>query len=536
MVRIKGDVNQLIEDFTNPKKKRDPLGSFSCDISSKPSTMVYSNRLTPSLAPINPFDSASAERTKEIQEFTSTNEYPYPHVAYVNNYYFYLQKVDLSALPASVSHRNIAVEVKVLDNDRDPSQQGMRIVYGTATDGEILTDKYMSTVTYHNEAPKMMDEIAIKLPVQVHDRHHLLITYYHVNCKPPKSSGSKSSDAQVMTPVAYSVIKLLKDHQIIRQKNVIRIASKIEPGYLTNEEKIAYLDNKKAQLTMYARVISSIYPLEGALHKFLRTCEWDVDKETEKIIAAMRGLFDEKTNRRQIVRYLPVALRGLFQQVACGNSAVASEAFTTLLGILASVSQLTKPKDAILEAYVQYVFDYAANQTPRALYERMIYWWLQTIKEQDETKNQNWLRYSWFLFGIIAKSMAFTLKECGMLKDEVSRPKRFTNEQVDLLRSLVHAFGDLVRDSHKLPAYAGEIPRFNIEIAHWFTDLLRMMDRGVVLEIVNEYLLRIQFTLEEYAFKFLFIKVLAQDPQYIPLSLPGHSPAFKSVREVPKRF
>jgi len=133
-------------------------------------------------------------------------------VAYVNNYYFYLQKLDFSALSTSISHRNIAMEVKVLDNDSDPSQKGMQVIYaGTAGIGE-MTEAYTSAVWYHQETPKHFDEIAIKLPIQVNEKHHLLITYYHINCKPPKSSGKNEEQTTV---IAYSFIKLLKDHQYV---------------------------------------------------------------------------------------------------------------------------------------------------------------------------------------------------------------------------------------------------------------------------------------------------------------------------------
>jgi hypothetical protein len=96
------------------------------------------------------------------------------------------------------------------------------------------------------------------------------------------------------------------------------------------------VDNKKVAFTFYARVISSIYPLEGALHKFLRSAEWNVATQQEKIISAMKGLFDEKTNKRQIVRYLPLAMRGLFQHLTSGNAVVAREGFDILLNILAA--------------------------------------------------------------------------------------------------------------------------------------------------------------------------------------------------------
>ena len=122
--------------------------------------------------------------------------------------------------------------------------------------------------------------------------------------------------------------------RIIRQKNTVGVALKLSPGYLTREDAVQWVDNKKVQLTFYARVISSIYPLEGAVHKLMRTVEWDTNKDSERIIGAMKGLFDEKTNRRQIVRYIAIVMRTLFHHITSDNVEIARNGFSTLLGIL----------------------------------------------------------------------------------------------------------------------------------------------------------------------------------------------------------
>ena len=64
------------------------------------------------------------QRTREIQEFRTTTDH-LVFAGYVNNLYLYPKKLDFSAFPGS--HRNLAIEVKVLDNDDNPDQPGLKV-------------------------------------------------------------------------------------------------------------------------------------------------------------------------------------------------------------------------------------------------------------------------------------------------------------------------------------------------------------------------------------------------------------------------
>lgn len=205
LYKIKGSVHDLVEEINSKEKgKRTIPGSCVVDVVA-PAT-DFGNRLTTSFAPIKPFDAALPERTKEAQEFTSTNEHPYPYVAYVNNYYFYLQRLDVTG---ATHARNVAIEVKFMEDDADPNAPGMPIIYGDST-SDTMRDSYTSAVWYHDTKPHMLDEIAIKLPTKVTEKHHLLLKYTHINCKPPKKPGNVGEGNEL---IGYSVVKLLHDHQ-----------------------------------------------------------------------------------------------------------------------------------------------------------------------------------------------------------------------------------------------------------------------------------------------------------------------------------
>src|SRR5690606_35938803 len=135
----------LIDDIRKEDKKLKTIpGHCEIIVSSKFKQEEFGNRVSPSYIPILPFNNKQ-KVTKEIQEFTSTLEYPYPYVSYINNFYFYLQKLDLSSLPSfqGSSNRNIAVEFKLLDNDDNPDQEGLPNFYDHNCTSGKLYNTYM---------------------------------------------------------------------------------------------------------------------------------------------------------------------------------------------------------------------------------------------------------------------------------------------------------------------------------------------------------------------------------------------------------
>lgn len=60
-----------------------------------------------------------------------------------------------------------------------------------------MVTKAMAVVAYHNKKPKFFDEIKIQLPFQLTNKHHLMITFYHIDCKPAGKKEKTSSKAIV---------------------------------------------------------------------------------------------------------------------------------------------------------------------------------------------------------------------------------------------------------------------------------------------------------------------------------------------------
>jgi len=65
--------------------------------------------------------------------------------------------------------------------ERQP-QDAAYAIFGKSSSARYVCEAY-TAVSYHQRCPSFYDEIKIKLPADLDDRHHLLFTFYHVSCR-----------------------------------------------------------------------------------------------------------------------------------------------------------------------------------------------------------------------------------------------------------------------------------------------------------------------------------------------------------------
>lgn len=65
----------------------------------------------------------------------------------------------------------------------------------------VLCNSSTSCVWYHNKKPRFYDEIKLQLPPLLTGKHHILVTFYHVQCNMKKKSSSSSSNSEDSTQV-----------------------------------------------------------------------------------------------------------------------------------------------------------------------------------------------------------------------------------------------------------------------------------------------------------------------------------------------
>jgi hypothetical protein len=410
-LRVKSDLKSTLDDLSAGKHKRSGIeGRMKIGVS-PPQHIVHPNRLTPSLVPIAPWNDRDNERTKELEEFGHSDASPSPYSTLVNNLYFYPKKLDLSAFTAASSARNLAVEIKILDQDDDYTKAGLRCIHGDST-SPSLTDKYVTSVWYHNQKPRFLEEVKIQLPLQLTKKHHIFLTFFHINCKLPKDK--KAEDPAV--PVAYAFIPLLKnDEVVLHMKGTVQLATKLAPGYSTREGSALMVDNKKVALSYGVKLVSSVYPLDPKLFQFFRASSLDPNVSADQMLKGIEALTDDSTSSAEIVRFLPIVLRQLFWIITCPHTAMAKEGFSALLTTLLRVSQTaTLENGKSLETYVMYVFDQEANKTQRPLFEALCDHWLALNRSRSD-KKQLAVKFSHFLLNIISRSMTYFVLEKGTL-------------------------------------------------------------------------------------------------------------------------
>ena len=56
----------------------------------------------------------------------------------------------------------------------------LQAVFGLGLEAHTLVGSAMCQVTYHNKHPAVNEMVKIALPIALHERHHILFTFYHV--------------------------------------------------------------------------------------------------------------------------------------------------------------------------------------------------------------------------------------------------------------------------------------------------------------------------------------------------------------------
>lgn len=535
ITKVKGDLFDLLEDVKEGKlkKKRELIpGDFTFGIRFLDKTTDLVNKVTPSLVPVKPWGSDKDKVIREIQELPQEEHIPYPHVTYVNNLYFYPERLDFNNFSGTgVSNRNIAIEIKLMDHDDSPTTPGLKAIYGDSTSSPLVS-KMTSVVWYHNKKPRYYDEIKIQLPTQLTPKHHILVTFYHIDCKPPK----KSNKSDIATPIAFCFIPILdkNGHLINATHQSYPVATKLPAHYLkANEEDIPWIDKGKPLFTFSTRLVSSLYSLDQSLMNFFRAAAMDPSRNLTIVAEALKGL--ENCDKKELVRFFPVIAKMLFLLMAGSQAQISTQAFVSLLNVVDSVQAASTMDDAIVESYITYIFD---PEPKDLLHEHIFNNWFLLIKEKHPAVKDT-MKFAWFLYGLTIKSMVLTVYKDGKLSDDTTRPSRFTTQFVQVLQKVMASFRVLVHQYIVDPALSKQVAKlFNLATASFLTDLFAIMDRGIVFELIQTYVPELEANIDNpdlVEAKFTLIRTLINYIHYIPLNLPIN-PRIKTVADIPLRF
>uniref|UniRef100_A0A803VT66 Dedicator of cytokinesis 11 n=1 Tax=Ficedula albicollis TaxID=59894 RepID=A0A803VT66_FICAL len=523
------DMLKLLAEYKKPEKTKLQVIPAQLNIIIKDIPLDFTNCFTASYVPIKPFEKASEDVAVEVEELVpEIAKYCYPFTVYKNHLYVYPLHLKYENQKVFAKARNIAVCVEFRDSD-EADARPLKCIYGKPG-GPLLTTTAYAAVLHHNQSPEFYDEIKIELPIHLHQKHHLLFTFYHVSCEINTKATSKKQDT-VETQVGFSWAPLLKDGRILTLERHLPVSSCLPPGYLglgdTDSRKVGSMDAKwvdgaKPLFKIRIHLDSTIYTQDMHLHKFFHYCQLvqagakEVPGELVKYLKCLHAM-----EIQVMIQFLPVILMQLFRVLTnvTQEDEVAVNCTMVLLHIVSKCHE--EGLDHYLRSFIKYVFraEKPSAKQARMTHEILVLAMATILKQSaDFLAINKLLKYSWFFFEALAKSMAMYLLEENKIK--LPRGQRFPESYQHALHSLLLAIIPHVTIRYnEIPEESRNV---NFSLANFLKRCLTFMDRGFVFNLINDYISGFSpkdpKLLVEY--KFEFLQTICNHEHYIPLNLP----------------
>lgn len=592
--------------------------------------------LSPELIPIKPASEKSTRLIKEVLEFPSNDVYV-PHSIYRNLLYVYPQKLNVSSRG---NIRNITVKIQFM-NTEDPSG-ALPVIFGRSSGPEFVSEIY-TPITYHNRSPDFYEEVKIRLPARLTEKHHLLFSFYHISCQQKQNqSGS------VETLVGYSWLPILNNERLQIGQHCLPIAvERLPVNYsMHSPEKMPtqippmkWMDSHKGLFSLEVQSVSSVHIQDSHLERFFTLCHALEGKPTFPIRVRDEKLTENKLEHElklsiislsssalePLVQSLHLVLDKLFRlimqpMVIAGQTAnlaqIAFESVVSVVNSLHTSQELAKDhqgRNCLLATYLYYVFrlpdtpfellntgtgplsqesrySTMGRATATAVGSMLLQSRIRSSSNPDipapqspedtEVKNilagkglnqpgcrmstildvtshsqssstrpsnrkqfheelalqmvvstgvcrENVYKYCWFFFELLVKSMAQHVSQ--MEKQAVPRKSRFSDRFKDDITTIVNVVTAeigtiLVKQQKELD----QAEKVNISLAFFIYDLMSLMDRGFVFNLVKNYCN--QMSAKSVAMSTLismrleFLRVLCSHEHYLNLSLYFSSP------------
>uniref|UniRef100_A0A286XGE4 Dedicator of cytokinesis 10 n=1 Tax=Cavia porcellus TaxID=10141 RepID=A0A286XGE4_CAVPO len=492
--------------------------------------LEHPNCVTSSFIPVKPFNvMAHSEPTVEVEEFIyDSTKHCRPYRVYKNQIYVYPKHLKYDSQKCFNKARNITVCIEFRNSDEE-SAKPVKCIYGKPG-GSLFTSAAYTAVLHHSQNPDFSDEVKIELPTQLHEKHHILFSFYHVTCDINAKANAKKKEA-LETSVGYAWLPLMKHNQIASQEYNIPIATSLPPNYLSTQDPasgkhggsdIKWVDGGKPLFKVATFVVSTVNTQDPHVNAFFHQCqkrEKDMSQSpTSNFVRSCKNLLNvDKIHT--IMSFLPIILNQLFKVLVQNEE---DEISTTVTRVLTDIVAKCHEEqlDHSVQAYIKFVFKTSAYKE-RTIHEELAKNVAGLLKSNDSTTVKHVLKHSWFFFAIILKSMAQHLVDTN--KIQLSRTQRFPESYQNELDNLVMVLCDHVIWKYK--DSLEETKRANHSVARFLKRCFTFMDRGFVFRIVNNYISMFSSgelkTLCQY--KFDFIQEVCQYEHFIPLCLPIRS-------------
>uniref|UniRef100_A0A4W6D4N4 Dedicator of cytokinesis 11 n=1 Tax=Lates calcarifer TaxID=8187 RepID=A0A4W6D4N4_LATCA len=493
------DIIKLLAEIRKPEKSKLQTipGQLNVTIECVPPD--FSNTVTSSYIPVKPFEDGCERVSVEIEEFLPEEaKYNYPFTTYKNQLYIYPLQLKYDNQKTFTKARNIAVCIQFRDSDEEGAVP-LKCIYGKPGDS-LFTSSTYAAVLHHNQSPEFYDEVKIELPVHVHEKHHILFTFYHISCESSSKASSKKREG-VESLVGYSWMPLLKDGRMQSLEPQLSVAATLPAGYLCQDTRksqpdIKWVENAKTLFKVRTHVASTIYAQDLHLHKFFQHCQLmrtTSEGNPAELIKYLKCLHAMETH--VIINFLPTVLMQLFEVLTAANKEAHEIAVNSLRVIIHIVSRCHEEGlEHYLRSFVKVTYQHNHSTTHEVLATAVTAILKQTA---DFNTSNKLLKYSWFFFETMAKSMAQYLQDGNRMK--MPRAQRFPDSFHQALQSLVLSVMPHITIRHmEIPEEARCI---NLSLASCLTY------KYPKVRVLNEM-------------KFDFLMTVCNHEHFIPLNLP----------------
>uniref|UniRef100_A0A2K5XJ32 Dedicator of cytokinesis 11 n=1 Tax=Mandrillus leucophaeus TaxID=9568 RepID=A0A2K5XJ32_MANLE len=497
------DILKLLSEYKKPEKTKLQIIPGQLNITVECVPVDLSNCITSSYVPLKPFEKNCQNITVEVEEFVpEMTKYCYPFTIYKNHLYVYPLQLKYDSQKTFAKARNIAVCVEFRDSDESDAS-ALKCIYGKPA-GSVFTANAYAVVSHHNQNPEFYDEW-LEFFFSLNHFHHFTF--------------------------GFAWVPLLKDGRIITFEQQLPVSANLPPGYLNLNDAesrrqcnvdIKWVDGAKPLLKIKSHLESTIYTQDLHVHKFFHHCQLiqsgskEVPGELIKYLKCLHAM-----EIQVMIQFLPVILMQLFRVLTnmTHEDDVPINCTMVLLHIVSKCHE--EGLDSYLRSFIKYSFRPEKPSAPQAqlIHETLATTMIAILKQSADFLSINkLLKYSWFFFEIIAKSMATYLLEENKIK--LPRGQRFPETYHHVLHSLLLAI-----IPHVTIRYA-EIPEesrnVNYSLASFLKRCLTLMDRGFIFNLINDYISGFSpkdpKVLAEY--KFEFLQTICNHEHYIPLNLP----------------
>uniref|UniRef100_A0A8C9TUM6 Dedicator of cytokinesis 9 n=1 Tax=Scleropages formosus TaxID=113540 RepID=A0A8C9TUM6_SCLFO len=487
------DMFKLLADFRKPEKMAKLpviLGNLDVTIDNVPPDLT--NCVTSSYIPVRQYDCSRASPLFEVEEFLPCiAKCSQPFTIYNNHLYVYPRNLKYDGQKSFTKARNIAVCIEFRDSDEDDVQP-LKCIYGRPG-GRLFTENAFAAVLHHQQNPEFYDEVKIELPTQLHEKHHLFFTFFHVSCDSNSKATTKKKD-QVETQVGYAWLPLLKDGRVITSEQQIPVAANQPAGYLSCQEGISKVKAILKPVVWWVNSVSSSQ--DQHLHNFFHHYQNDGSStlasggELVKYLKSLHAM-----EGHVMIQFLPTILNQLFRVLTSAtHEDVAVNVTRVMIHIVAQCHEEG------LEHYLRSYVKVSSSTLPFRSLGHLLHWPPATFCLYSCACV---FQYSWYFFEALIKSMAQYLIESNKVK--LPRNQRFSVSFHHTVETLVNMLTPHITQKYK----------DNLDAARNANHSL-----AVFIKVPGPHVFSCSQKCTLFEFKFDFLRVACNHEHYVPLNLP----------------